>query len=69
MLEQKGYYYDYENGMIKNVIFNIDELIAQGFTREEAYKVQRHDELFNNRYDLTEEEEQEMYALIEELGF
>lgn len=56
--------------MIKyNTIFTDEEYMAQGFTKEECPKIRRHDILFNKNVDglATEEEREEMFALIEEL--
>lgn len=52
-----------------NPILTIEEYIAQGFTAEEAPKAQRHDILFNKSLmgTATEEEEEEMFAIIKEL--
>jgi hypothetical protein len=53
-----------------NTVETIEGYIAQGFTAEEAPKAQRHDILFNKWVDgiITEEEDAEMEALVEELG-
>lgn len=53
-----------------NTVETIEGYIAQGFTVEEAPKAQRHDILFNKWVDgiITEEEDAEMEALVEELG-
>jgi hypothetical protein len=53
-----------------NTIYTIEEYIAQGFTAEEAPKAQRHDILFNKNQlgEATEEEREEMFAIIDELG-
>jgi hypothetical protein len=53
-----------------NTIYTIEEYIAQGFTAEEAPKAQRHDILFNKDQlgEATEEEREEMFAIIDELG-
>ena len=51
-----------------NKIYSNEEYMNQGFTREEVDKVRRSDELFNNWDILTEEEKEEYYALVEELG-
>ena len=53
---------------MKNTINTIEEYIAQGFTAEEAPKAQRADILFNSWDNLTEEEKEEYFALVEELG-
>ena len=50
-----------------NKIYSNEEYMNQGFTREEVEKVRRSDELFNNWDNLTEEEKEEYYALVEEL--
>ena len=50
-----------------NKIYSNEEYMSQGFTREEVAKVRRSDELFNNWDNLTEEEKEEYYALVEEL--
>jgi hypothetical protein len=52
----------------KNTVYTIEEYIAQGFTREEAPKAKRSDELFNNWEELTEEEKEEYFAICKELG-
>lgn len=54
--------------MTKNTIYTIEEYIAQGFTTEEAPKVRKTDEMFNNWDNLTSEEKEEYFALVEELG-
>lgn len=53
-----------------NTIYSIDEYVAQGFSREEAPKAKRHDELFNKYQSegLTEEEKEEMFNIVDELG-
>jgi len=53
-----------------NTVETIEGYIAQGFTREEAFKAQRHDILFNKMIDgeIEEEEKEEMYDIAEELG-
>ena len=51
-----------------NTIFSDEEYMAQGFTKEEVEKVRRSDILFNNFDNLTEEEKEEYYNLVEELG-
>ena len=53
---------------MKNTINTIEEYIAMGFTAEEAPKVLRTDEMFNNWDNLSEEEKEEYFALVEELG-
>ena len=53
---------------MKNTIYTIEEYIAQGFTAEEAPKVRKTDEMFNNWDNLTPEEKEEYFALVEELG-
>ena len=53
---------------MKNTIYTIEEYIAQGFTAEEAIKVRKTDEMFNDWDNLTEEEKEEYFALVEELG-
>jgi len=54
-----------------NTIYSIDEYVAQGFTREEAPKAKRSDELFNKwkiNGELSDTEKEEYFALVEELG-
>ena len=53
---------------MKNTVYTIEEYIAQGFTAEEAPKVRKTDIMFNNWNILTEEEKEEYFALVEELG-
>lgn len=53
---------------MKNTIYTIEEYIAQGFTAEEAPKVLRTDILFNDWDNITEEEKEEYFTLVEELG-
>ena len=53
---------------MKNTIYTIEEYIAQGFTAEEAPKVRKHDIMFNNWDNLTEEEKEEFFSIVEELG-
>lgn len=53
---------------MKNTIYTTEEYMAQGFTKEEVEKVKRSDELFNNWDNLTEEEKDEYFSLVEELG-
>jgi hypothetical protein len=57
-----------EINTMKNTIYTIEEYIAQGFTAEEAPKVRKTDEMFNNWDNLTEEEKEEYSALVKELG-
>lgn len=54
----------------KNIIHTAEEYMAQGFAAEEVPKITRHDILFNKYVDeiITEEEKEEMYNLIDELG-
>lgn len=49
------------------MIYTIEEYIAQGFTAEEAPKIRRADELYDNWGNITREEQQEYYNLLEEL--
>lgn len=53
-----------------NIVHTIEEYMAQGFTAEEAPKMRRHDILFNKNQEglATEEEREEMFSIIEELG-
>ena len=51
-----------------NKIYSNEEYMNQGFTREEVDQVRRSDELFNNWDNLTEEEKEEYFSLVEELG-
>lgn len=54
--------------MLYNKIYTDEEYIAQGFTAEEVPMIRRHDILFNQyKRDgfLNEEEEAEMFRLIE----
>lgn len=51
-----------------NKIYSDEEYMAQGFTKEEVEKVRRSYELFNNWGNLTEEEKDEYFSLVEELG-
>lgn len=53
---------------MKNIINTIEEYMAQGFTAEEAIKVRKTDEMFNDWDNLTEEQKEEYFALVEELG-
>ena len=53
---------------MKNTIYTIEEYIAQGFTAEEASKVRKTDEMFNDWDNLTDEQKEEYFALVEELG-
>lgn len=53
---------------MKNTINTIEEYVAQGFTAEEAPKVRKTDEMFNNWDNLTPEEKEEYFTLVEELG-
>ena len=54
----------------KNEIKINEEYITDGFAIEEVSKIRRHDILFNKCVDeeITEEEKEEMFALIIELG-
>ena len=54
----------------KNEIKTDEGYIAEGFTLEEVPKIRRHDVLFNKCVDgdITEEEKEEMFTLIDELG-
>ena len=54
--------------MKKNTIYTNEEYLAQGFTREELPLIRRHDEMFNRYDELTEEEKEELYELIDRLG-
>ena len=53
-----------------NVIYSIEGYMGQGFTREEAEKVMRHDIIFNKYLDgeATEAEMEELYAIQREVG-
>ena len=51
-----------------NIIYTIEEYIAQGFTAEEAPKVLRTDLMFNDWDNLTNEQKEEYFVLVEELG-
>ena len=53
---------------MKNTIYTIAQYMMQGFTAEEAVKVRRHDVIFNNWANATEEEKEELYAIQKELG-
>ena len=53
---------------MKNTIYTIEEYIAQGFTVEEAPKVRKTDEMFNDWDNLTDKQKEEYFALVEELG-
>lgn len=53
---------------MKNTIYTIEEYITQGFTTEEAPKVRKTDEMFNDWDNLTDEQKEEYFALVEELG-
>ena len=53
---------------MKNIVYTIGEYMAQGFTAEEAVKMRQHDIMFNNWDNLTEEEKEEYFTLVEELG-
>jgi len=57
-----------ERTTMKNTIYTIEEYIAQGFTAEEAPKVRKTDEMFNDWDNLTDEQKEEYFALVEELG-
>lgn len=54
--------------MKKNTIYTDKEYMAQGFSAFEVPMIRRHDELFNRRDELTDEERNEMYTLVDELG-
>lgn len=51
-----------------NKIYSDEEYKKQGFTTEEVPLIKKHDELINKQIikgSLSEEEEQELYSLIE----
>lgn len=52
-----------------NTIYTDAEYKAQGFKENEVEKIRRHDILFNKKVDgnITEEEKEEMFRLVEEL--
>ena len=52
---------------MKNTIYTAEEYMAQGFAEHEVPMIQRHDELFNKGEDRTEEETEEMFALVKAL--
>lgn len=54
--------------MTKNTIYTDEEYMAQDFTAEEVDKVRKTDIMFNNWENLTEEEKEEYFALVKELG-
>lgn len=54
--------------MTKNTIYTDEEYMAQGFTTEEVDKVRKTDIMFNNWENLTEEEKEEYFSIVEELG-
>lgn len=53
----------------KNEIKTDEGYLAEGFSLDEVPKIRRHDILFNKCVDeeITEEEKEEMFALINEL--
>lgn len=53
---------------MKNTVHTIEEYIAQGFTKTEAYVVRKTDKMFNNWNNLTEEEKRRYYLMAERLG-
>ena len=53
---------------MKNTTYTTKEYKARVFTKEEVEKVRRSYELFNNWGNLTEEEKDEYFSLVEELG-
>lgn len=53
---------------MKNIIKTIEGYMAEGFTAEEAPKMIKHDTMFNNWENLTEEEKEEFFGIVKELG-
>lgn len=53
---------------MKNTIYTIGQYMMQGFTAEEAVLMRKHDIMFNNWENLTEEEKEECFAIAEKLG-
>jgi hypothetical protein len=48
---------------MKNTVYTVDEYMAQGFTKTEAYVMRKADKMFNN-WDYLNDKEKERYFLI-----
>ena len=55
-------------GRTKNVVYTIEEYIAQGFTAEEAPIARKTDIMHNNWNSLTDEEKDRYFAMVNWLG-
>ena len=53
---------------MKNTIYTIEEYMAQGFTKTEAYMVRKTDKMFNNWEHLTDKEKERYFLMTERLG-
>ena len=53
---------------MKNTVHTIEEYIAQGFTKTEAYVVRKTDRMFNNWNNLTEKEKYRYSLMVKRLG-
>ena len=55
-------------GYKNNKVYSIEEYISQGFTEQEAYLVRKTDCMFNNWENLTDDEKDHYYAMVDFLG-
>ena len=53
---------------MRNTVYTIGQYMMQGFTAEEAVLMRKHDIMFNNWENLTEEEKEEFWEIQEKLG-
>ena len=54
--------------MAKNKVFTVEEYMAQGFTKVEAYVMRKIDKMFNNWEHLTDKEKERYSLMVERLG-
>lgn len=53
---------------MKNTIYTIEEYMAQGFTKSEAYAKRKFDKMHNNYNNLSEKEKEKYFAIVKRLG-
>ena len=53
---------------MKNTVYTIEEYMAHGFTKTEAYVVRKTDKMHNNWDGLTEKEKERYSLMVKRLG-
>lgn len=53
---------------MKNTIYTVEEYMAQGFTKVEAYVMRKADKMFNNWEHLNNKEKEKYFLMTERLG-